>query len=280
MGLLIRMPKMKTKLFVSAMAGVAGLAAMSAPTSAEAQDNFCTALNQTEIVYFNFDSANTGGIAQSLSKVTSIARNCDARRIQVVCHTDTSGSAAYNQALSERRADDVANVLVGLGISRSIISTSGKGETENQIDRGDGVKEELNRRCEFFIEANPAVVVSEPTYTTQTYQQPEYTPQTQTITETVRAPDPTPIESTTVTRTVPSVGQPINVPSTSIPSTSIPSASIPSAPAIPTPPSLPPVPTGGGISPTLLLGGLGVGAAIIAIAASDGDDDDDAPVSP
>ena len=267
---------MKTKLFVSAMAGVAGLAAMSVPTSAEAQDNFCTALNQTEIVYFNFDSANTGGIAQSLSKVTSIARNCDARRIQVVCHTDTSGSAAYNQALSERRADDVANVLVSQGVSRSIISTSGLGETQNQIDRGDGVKEELNRRCEFIIEANPAVVVSEPTYTTQTYEQPAQT-YTETVVEQAPYQAPTPIESTQVVTQAPyQAPTPVT---TTVPSTPVASAPV-SAPYVPaTPPPLPPAaPVSGGlggISTPVLLGGLG---AIVAAGIIIADDDD--PSSP
>ena len=262
---------MKTKLLMTAIASVATLSATSASAQLE---------SLREIVYYNFDSAQSAEVEAQIQKIIDLASNRNARSIRVTCHTDTTGSAAYNQALSERRAADVLNALVSRGISRNIISSQGLGETSLLVPTGDNVKEQLNRRCEIDLDVDPLVVQQE--YVQQEYVQTQ--PQTQTITETVRAPDPTPIESTTVTRTVPSVGQPISVPSTSIPSTSIPSASIPSVPAVPVPPSLPPVATGGGglggISPTLLLGGLGVGAAIIAIAASDGDDDDDAPVSP
>jgi len=257
---------MKTKLLMTAIASVATLSATSASAQLE---------SLREVVYYNFDSAQSAEVEAQMQKITDLASSRNARSIRVTCHTDTTGSAAYNQALSERRAADVLNALVSRGISRNVISSQGLGETSLLVPTGDGVKEQLNRRCEIDLDVEPYVQQVQQEYVQREYVQTQ--PQTQTVTETVRAPDPTPIESTQITRTVPSVGQPISVPSTSIPSTSIPStsipsASIPSAPAIPTPRPLPPVSTGGGFGGSgLLLGAAGVAAGVgIGLIAGDG----------
>ncbi len=65
----------------------------------------------------------------------------------VVGHTDTSGSNAYNERLSERRAKATADALVSLGVPASTLDVSWKGETEPAVATGDGVKEPLNRRA-------------------------------------------------------------------------------------------------------------------------------------
>ena len=267
MGLLTRMPKMKTKLLMTAIASVATLSATSASAQLE---------SLREVVYYNFNSAQSAEVEAQMQKITDLASSRNARSIRVTCHTDTTGSAAYNQALSERRAADVLNALVSRGISRNVISSQGLGETSLLVPTGDGVKEQLNRRCEIDLDVE-ALVQQE--YVQQEYVQQEYVqtqPQTQTITETVRAPDPTPIESTTVTRTIPSTPQPIT---STVPSTSV------SVPAPTTGISTPPLPpvggaSVGGISPLV----LGAGAVAAGVAAfliiDDDDDDDDAPASP
>ena len=65
---------------------------------------------------------------------------------QVVGHTDTVGSARYNQKLSECRANAAATNLEGKGVPDGAIHTSGKGKTDLLIQTGDGVKEPQNRR--------------------------------------------------------------------------------------------------------------------------------------
>jgi outer membrane protein OmpA-like peptidoglycan-associated protein len=50
-------------------------------------------------------------------------------RVAVQGHTDSVGPAAYNQGLSERRAQSVANYLAGRGVSRDRMEVSGFGET-------------------------------------------------------------------------------------------------------------------------------------------------------
>ncbi len=65
----------------------------------------------------------------------------------VTGHTDTTGSAAYNQSLSERRASAVKTQLVAYGLSEQNIMTIGKGFTEPLIATGPDVREPQNRRA-------------------------------------------------------------------------------------------------------------------------------------
>ncbi|MDX1782030.1 MAG: OmpA family protein [Thalassovita sp.] len=50
--------------------------------------------------------------------------------IQVVGHTDNTGSAEYNLGLSSRRASAVSSILIGAGVSASRIQTIGRGEDQ------------------------------------------------------------------------------------------------------------------------------------------------------
>lgn len=76
--------------------------------------------------------------------------------LQIVGHTDSDGDAAYNQTLSEGRAQSVANVLIANGVPGSRIQTFGRGESQpvatNQTEAGKA----LNRRVEIVILPNPA----------------------------------------------------------------------------------------------------------------------------
>lgn len=50
--------------------------------------------------------------------------------VRVEGHTDFMGAETYNQALSERRANVVANYLVGRGVPAAKISAAGLGESQ------------------------------------------------------------------------------------------------------------------------------------------------------
>ena len=100
------------------------------------------------IVFFGFNKCNITAEADAvLSEAAAAAKSSGAAAIRVVGHTDTSGSNAYNQKLSECRANAVKTNLVGKGIGDGAISTSGKGESELMVQTGDGVKEPQNRRA-------------------------------------------------------------------------------------------------------------------------------------
>jgi len=99
-------------------------------------------------VFFEFDSAQLlpGGRAD----VTSLARVLNQypqTMIRVEGHTDAAGSEAYNQELSERRAESVATTLVQEGVMQSRISTIGYGESR-LISSDDA----MNRRVKVVIE--------------------------------------------------------------------------------------------------------------------------------
>lgn len=99
-------------------------------------------------VYFDFDSWTlTAEDLAVLTNVINTARAGGQSRITVVGHTDTSGSAAYNQSLSVHRANVVVEALVDMGARRAAIEASGVGENDLAVQTGDDVKEAKNRRA-------------------------------------------------------------------------------------------------------------------------------------
>ncbi|HUG03141.1 MAG TPA: OmpA family protein, partial [Steroidobacteraceae bacterium] len=66
-------------------------------------------------------------------------------KVRVVGHTDSTGSDAYNQGLSERRAGTIGRYLVDAGLPASIVSTSGAGES-SPVDTNDTAEGRANNR--------------------------------------------------------------------------------------------------------------------------------------
>lgn len=100
------------------------------------------------IIFFGFNKCNVTAEADAvLSEAAAAAKSGGSASVRIVGHTDSVGSNAYNQKLSECRANAAKTNLVGKGVSEGSISTSGKGETELTVQTGDGVKEPQNRRA-------------------------------------------------------------------------------------------------------------------------------------
>jgi outer membrane protein OmpA-like peptidoglycan-associated protein len=100
------------------------------------------------IIFFGFNKCNITAEADAvLSEAAAAAKSSGSASVRIVGHTDSSGSASYNQKLSECRADAAKANLVGKGVAEGSISTSGKGESELMVQTGDGVKEPQNRRA-------------------------------------------------------------------------------------------------------------------------------------
>lgn len=71
--------------------------------------------------------------------------------VQVTGHTDTVGSAADNDALSQKRAEEILNLLASKGFDRSIMSAVGRGERELKVPTADNVESPANRRVEVIV---------------------------------------------------------------------------------------------------------------------------------
>lgn len=71
--------------------------------------------------------------------------------IQVIGHTDNTGSEAYNIDLSQRRAASVASVLMGSGVPSSRLQTIGRGESQPIASNATEAGRAQNRRVEIII---------------------------------------------------------------------------------------------------------------------------------
>lgn len=74
--------------------------------------------------------------------------------VTVVGHTDNTGSAAYNQDLSQRRANAVANVLISAGVSAARINAVGAGENSPIASNLTPEGRQQNRRVDITIRPN------------------------------------------------------------------------------------------------------------------------------
>ena len=100
-------------------------------------------------INFEYNSAEIAGssaktmatLAQALS-----SKQLDGRKFAVIGHTDASGSAGYNKALSDRRAAAVRRYLMENGVAATRLRASGKGES--QLLNKDEPDASENRRVE------------------------------------------------------------------------------------------------------------------------------------
>jgi outer membrane protein OmpA-like peptidoglycan-associated protein len=101
------------------------------------------------IVFFDMNSvAITPYTAETLDNVVSGYFNCGGDVIMLEGHSDGAGSAAYNQGLSARRTQAVADYLIGKGVPASKIVQTSYGESRPRVPQPDGVAEPQNRRVE------------------------------------------------------------------------------------------------------------------------------------
>jgi outer membrane protein OmpA-like peptidoglycan-associated protein len=108
-------------------------------------------------ILFPVDSAVVNSsLRGDLLTVADSLQNYPGSTVQVVGHTDNSGSAAYNQKLSERRANSVADVLREGGVSYNRIRAFGRGEDQPIASNLTAEGKAQNRRVEIVILPNPA----------------------------------------------------------------------------------------------------------------------------
>jgi len=96
---------------------------------------------------FAFDKYNLTALAKdTLRQVVAVLKASPDAKVEIQGHTDSVGAEAYNQALSERRANSVKSYLVSLGIAEGRITTHGFGETRPAADNATAAGRAENRR--------------------------------------------------------------------------------------------------------------------------------------
>ncbi len=110
-------------------------------------------LNMPGDITFGFDRSDVQPqFFPVLDDLARTLREYDQTMIQVIGHTDSVGSQSYNQGLSERRANSVAQALVQRGVSPNRIYTSGRGLSEPIASNATEEGRARNRRVEIILQ--------------------------------------------------------------------------------------------------------------------------------
>ncbi|BCN94174.1 hypothetical protein THMIRHAM_19590 [Thiomicrorhabdus immobilis] len=104
------------------------------------------------IAHFNFDmfDIKTADIPELNTFADYMNRECTCK-IAITGHTDSAGSEAYNQKLSQERAQEVAGYLANHGVVTDRMIVTGAGETNPVADNSTKEGRALNRRVEVEI---------------------------------------------------------------------------------------------------------------------------------
>jgi outer membrane protein OmpA-like peptidoglycan-associated protein len=86
-----------------------------------------------------------------LDDVAKVLNRYEKTKLSIEGHTDSQGDEAYNQSLSMRRANSVANYLVSTGVVANRLQTLGYGETQPVASNASAAQRQKNRRVELRI---------------------------------------------------------------------------------------------------------------------------------
>jgi outer membrane protein OmpA-like peptidoglycan-associated protein len=103
-------------------------------------------------ITFAFDKSDIQGrFVPVLTALADTLNHYPATYVDVIGHTDSIGSAAYNQALSERRADSVAGFIQAREAIPARLREEGKGKTEPIASNATIEGRAANRRVEILL---------------------------------------------------------------------------------------------------------------------------------
>lgn len=109
-------------------------------------------LNMPGNVTFATDSSDLSpAFFDVLNSVGKVLAEFEQTVVEVAGHTDSTGSNAYNQSLSERRANSVTAYLTSQGVIGQRLITLGMGETRPVADNGSTTGRQANRRVEITM---------------------------------------------------------------------------------------------------------------------------------
>lgn len=103
-------------------------------------------------ILFSTGSAAVSGPAQQ--DLYAVARNLNQypnSRIEVIGHTDSTGTQAINQDLSQRRAQSVAGILAAAGVAQNRLAATGRAASQPVASNDTAAGRAQNRRVEILI---------------------------------------------------------------------------------------------------------------------------------
>ncbi|QDO95723.1 OmpA family protein [Formosa sediminum] len=124
---------------------------------AEKKNKIQGEIDNLDSIYFAFDSSNLTTTSKTvLNNLLSILNTYPELTLEITSHTDSRGSAAYNQVLSEKRLKSTLDYLLNNGIEKNRIEGKAFGESRliNRCDENTKCTEDMhkeNRRSEIHV---------------------------------------------------------------------------------------------------------------------------------
>jgi outer membrane protein OmpA-like peptidoglycan-associated protein len=133
--------------------------AMVGPKPIEELQRYATAQSSTEPgsnefwIYFDVSKFNIrADAARILDSVANAAKQSGGRKVVLTGHTDTTGSPAHDQTLSEDRVRSARDYLAQRGVPASSITMIGKGKADQRVKTADQVSKQENRNVHIEIQ--------------------------------------------------------------------------------------------------------------------------------
>jgi outer membrane protein OmpA-like peptidoglycan-associated protein len=108
-------------------------------------------VNMGDVLFDTGKSDLRSQAREALAKLTGIVLNYPSLRLAIEGHTDSTGSAEFNQTLSEKRANAVRDFLVTQGLDMSSLSAQGLGMNNPVADNSTAEGRQKNRRVEIIV---------------------------------------------------------------------------------------------------------------------------------
>jgi outer membrane protein OmpA-like peptidoglycan-associated protein len=108
-------------------------------------------INMPDVLFESGKYALRPAAREKLARIAGIVVNYPKLRLEAEGHTDSVGSAEYNQKLSEQRADEVRQYLVAQGVPVSSITWVGRGFDEPVASNDTAAGRRQNRRVELIV---------------------------------------------------------------------------------------------------------------------------------
>lgn len=121
-------------------------------------DQYVKIMLRDSMVFETNSAVPTQEASRKIAKISDVLKSYPNTIVQVVGFTDSRGSQAYNQTLSEKRASNVGNTIYASGIKNQLFS---KGCSFNKPVAPNNTPQNmaLNRRVEIYLYANQEAIV-------------------------------------------------------------------------------------------------------------------------